>query len=104
MAENDDFQNDAMYNLVGKYTEEIEIFYSYQMTCPVVDCDFEGKFNRKAKYWRHWEERHIKEATKLECCYAGCTTVLRRQSDMKYHFKDKKKEFNDQLIETIMLK
>ena len=104
MAENDSFQDDFQYNPVGEYTEGFEIYYSNQMTCPIPDCDFEGTFNRKAKYWRHWEERHVKVATKLECCYSGCKTVLRRQSDMRSHFKDKHKEFDDQLIESIMLK
>ena len=46
---------------------DIFFFYSPGMGCPVLDCkSYDAKFPTKAKYVRHWEERHEEFADKYQ--------------------------------------
>ena len=61
----------------------IEIFYSNSasMICPIDGCEA-GRFHSRAKYMRHWNERHVPTCIKYTCSI--CSISCRRRY-MKVH-------------------
>lgn len=87
MADDDFNFEESIFNLEVK-----EFGYVANMGCPVADCNFQGTFPSRAKFQRHWEERHVREVQKWACPHQGCKALVRRKSDMKSHLKFTHKE------------
>ena len=81
MAEDETFDADTVKN------RPIEFLYTTGMACPISDCNVTSTFNTKAKYARHWEERHVLSAEKYECAVKNCKKLIRRKSDMRSHLR-----------------
>ncbi|CAG2237483.1 unnamed protein product [Mytilus edulis] len=65
----------------------IEFFYTpITMQCPIDGCNA-GRFGSKAKYQRHWDEKHLYLTISYSCPERLCKSVCRRKADMKQHLK-----------------
>lgn len=93
MADDDFNFEESIFNLEVK-----EFGYVANMGCPVADCNFQGTFPSRAKFQRHWEERHVREVQKWACPHQGCKALARRKSDMKSHLKFTHKETNPSIL------
>lgn len=76
--------------------------YVPSMNCPVLDCNVPGAFPSRAKYQRHWEERHVPEVQKWSCPFQSCNTMVRRKSDMKSHIRYLHKEADPVIVSSLL--
>ncbi|XP_063442870.1 uncharacterized protein LOC134723166 [Mytilus trossulus] len=75
-----DFEDEDLEN-------RIEFFYTpITMQCPIDGCNA-GRFGSKAKYQRHWDEKHLYLSISYSCPERLCKSVCRRKADMKQHLK-----------------
>ncbi|CAG2192716.1 unnamed protein product [Mytilus edulis] len=56
------------------------------MQCPIDGCNA-GRFGSRAKYQRHWDEKHLYLTINYSCPERLCKSVCRRKTDMKQHLK-----------------
>uniref|UniRef100_K1QSZ0 Uncharacterized protein n=1 Tax=Magallana gigas TaxID=29159 RepID=K1QSZ0_MAGGI len=99
MADDDFNFEESIFNLEVK-----EFGYVANMGCPVADCNFQGTFPSRAKFQRHWEERHVREVQKWACPHQGCKALVRRKSDMKSHLKFTHKETDSFILSLTIAK
>lgn len=99
MAEDDFYFEESVFDL-----DEQDFGYVANMKCPIADCNVQGTFPSRAKFQRHWEERHVPEVQKWACPHQGCHALVRRKSDMKSHLKFIHKQTNPSILEAIIAK
>ena len=85
----------------GPQIELIEFFWKTDgtMQCPVEECG-DLKFSHRAKYYCHWQVKHLAAVITYVCSVVGCSATAKRKSDMKchlsriHHLKDKNGVFS----------
>ena len=68
----------------NSHEDRVEFYFNPggQMQCPIDDCGA-SRFASRAKFLRHWEEKHTKFGVKYSCSIAGCRVSCRRKYDIK---------------------